>query len=661
MESAKRRVASACAAALPVRVSVAAFLVGAGMAAGLFVEPFAAHEFTFPTYYFPVEISPLSGAVVAGFVAAAGNVLLSHLPIAPLSSFVRKLGRALFFIDGASPGPGAETDVCSAARSLVSDHPSVKRSFPSGAEARGEAPFENGSFITMIGAFRNAFDEKAAPAGALHEHALVSEQLASVALAAPGVVVSFYIAPNGRVAYRYASPKARLIFGIDQRELCVNPSVFCQRIRKTDLARQNESLSLSMREFSLWVADFLFDHPQKGMVWIEAQAAPVREPDGLVVWHGYASDITARKNAELSLSESAERLQATIDAAQDAVLTMGECGRILSVNRAGAQMFGYDAQEIIGIAAERLFDFPAGMELRPTSAAKAKPATERREIEGRRKGGASFPAELTLATTTLERKRLIVFFVKDLTEQRQIQRQMEELHRNRLDLMGGLAAALAHEINQPIAANATYLRVARRMLEKSPQSGSVEVLEVIDKATSQALRAGRIVMRLKALVRRGEPDKTLLSLHELVREVYSAIIADGSAASVEVTLSCVAGKDRIIADRIQLRQVFDSLVKNAIEAMQAADARALEIATSNPDGKTIRVDIIDTGRGLPESSGDDCFELFKSTKAKGMGVGLSISRSIIEAHYGRISATPNPAGGAIFSFSLPLQEPGFNS
>jgi PAS domain S-box-containing protein len=495
--------------------------------------------------------------------------------------------------------------------------------------------------------------DKKATADTLAEHERLSAQLASVALATPGVIGSFYLGSDGRVAYRYVSPKATTVFGLDPAEICADSAVFFRRLRREDLEFINEGLFRSARELSLWVVEFRFDHPEKGLIWMEAQAAPVRDDDGMVVWFGYASDITARKCIELSLAESAERLQATIDAAQDAVLTMDAAGRIQSVNRAGSRMFGYSANEIVGLNVDLIVE-PEPDEDRADEWSAIRGIGERREVYGKHRDGRIFPAELTLSETKFNRAPLLVGFIKDLSAQREMEERVEELHRTRLDAMGGMAAALAHEINQPLAATAAYLKVARRLLEKSGECAP-EVLDVLDKATTQTLRAGRIVTTLRDLARRGEPDKTLVAIHDLIEEAYDALQADESQLGVEIRLDLTAGKDQALADRTQVRQVLDNLVRNALEAMQTVDRPELVFRTSNPDDSTIRVDVIDTGCGFQELAEDGCFEPFTTTKAKGMGVGLSISRSIIKAHYGRIWAASNPGGGAIFSFTLPLQ------
>lgn len=486
----------------------------------------------------------------------------------------------------------------------------------------------------------------------LRSDATVSEQIGAIALATPGVVGTFFLDEKRRVAYRYVSPKAKAVFGLDPGDICADAGAFYKRLDPSELETINQSLFRSARDLSLWVCQFSFAHPEKGAVWMEAQGAPVREKDGSIVWHGYASDITSRKSAELSLAESAARLQATVDAAQDAVLTMEESGRLQTVNRAGVIMFGYGPGEIAAMNVGALISLDGEDEKEWTPPE----AGERVEIMGRRKGGASFPAELTLGEATFGGKNLRVAFIKDLTEQRMIEHHLGELYRSRFKAIGGMAAELAHEINQPLAANATYLRVARRLLEQSPHAGDAAIIEVLDKAAAQTLRAGRIVTSLRELVRSREPDKTMVCLHEVIGEAREEALENSEIVGVQFELRLRAAEDCVIADRAQLKQVFASLIRNAVEAMQSSERRDLVIETSNPGDGTIRIDVIDSGCGLPESSDIGCFEPFTTTKTKGMGVGLSISHTIIEAHYGRIWAAPNASGGAVFSFTLPLQD-----
>ncbi len=489
----------------------------------------------------------------------------------------------------------------------------------------------------------------------------MSEELANVALAAPGVLGVFFLGPNGHVAYRYVSPKSEAIFGLAADAICADPALLFKRLHKTDLDALNAKLFQSAQDMTPYIVEFRFDHPKKGLVWLEAQAAPVRDPQTGVLWYGYASDITARKLSELTLAETAALLQATIDGAQDAIMTMDGKGYIQSVNSASAAMFDSAAEAMIGSMIESIVESANLSELLAGAWSnahrdRAAGAAERITARGLRRDRSSFPVELSLSDVKFDGCRLLVVFIKDLSRQRMIEKRVEELRHNRLDAMGGMAATLAHEINQPLAATATYLKVARRMLEKSSEGEDQEVMDVLDKAAVQTLRAGRIVTSLRDLMQRGEPDKTLVQVNGLIRETCDSIHGEGRASGIKIQLAFEARRDQVVADRAQLRQVLGNLIRNAIDAMSSAEKRELLVSTDNPDEATIRIEVRDSGCGLGTFAQEDCFEPFTSTKAKGLGIGLSISRSIIEAHYGRIWAKSNTNGGTVFSFTLPLQD-----
>jgi signal transduction histidine kinase len=234
--------------------------------------------------------------------------------------------------------------------------------------------------------------------------------------------------------------------------------------------------------------------------------------------------------------------------------------------------------------------------------------------------------------------------------------RMQKLHASGLSAIGGMATGLAHEVNQPLAATITYLETARRLMRMPTEQRPATVEDVLDKAAEQAMRAKEIICNLREFIIRGEPDKTYVALHDIIEEALHVTRADASRAHVEISLQLDAKNDRILADRVQIRQVLVNLFRNAIEAMNASATRELTIATSLIDHQ-IKTDITDTGRGLSEAVKTKLFEPFTTTKVEGMGVGLSISRSIIEAHHGAIWALSNPSIGAAFSFVLPVEKP----
>jgi C4-dicarboxylate-specific signal transduction histidine kinase len=255
-----------------------------------------------------------------------------------------------------------------------------------------------------------------------------------------------------------------------------------------------------------------------------------------------------------------------------------------------------------------------------------------------------------------ERQKLYVVCVHNLTERRQAQARLNQLHTDRLLAMGGMATALAHEINQPLAACVAYLKVAQRLASRPAEQRRQGVEEALEKASDQILRAGKIIRHMREFVSRSEPDKTTLGLHALIRSACELTHASAKQGGVEVILDLSAGDDRILADDVQLKQVIVNLKRNAIEAMRGARRRQLTISTTLTEDGMIRTDIADTGVGLSEEQRADLFEPFRTTKARGLGVGLSLSRSIVQAHYGDIWAEPRPSGGMVFSFTLPLAQ-----
>jgi C4-dicarboxylate-specific signal transduction histidine kinase len=232
--------------------------------------------------------------------------------------------------------------------------------------------------------------------------------------------------------------------------------------------------------------------------------------------------------------------------------------------------------------------------------------------------------------------------------------RMKKLQASGLHALGGMATGLAHELNQPLTASACYLLTAQRLLEMPQELRPASVTETLDSAAEQIMRAAGIVRQLREFIMRGEPEKAFANLHDLIREVSQATTASMSEANVKLSLQLGANVDRVFVDSVQIKQVLVNLISNAIQAMNAPAEHELTISTSLISDLTIRIDVVDTGVGLSEMVKENLFEPFATSKAEGMGIGLSISRSIVEAHDGKMWAESNPGGGAVFSFVLPL-------
>jgi two-component system sensor kinase FixL len=367
---------------------------------------------------------------------------------------------------------------------------------------------------------------------------------------------------------------------------------------------------------------------------VRARATGPREPD---------SYVTAIMNAVL-----------------DGIITIDEQGVVLSMNSAAAKLFGFAPSEVIDQNVRMLMPEPDRgkhdsyiREYRRTGTPKI--IGIGRQVEGKRKDGSIFPMELGVSVAEIEGKRVFVGLIHDLSQTRQFERRLHELQTNRFDLMENMAAGLAHELKQPLAAVAAYINFAHRELKQKDFSVD-KVEEMLDGAHAQVFRASEIIDSLRQFIARGETVRTLQNLNAVVRTACEFTDAIAKEHNVETTIDLEASPDTVVINKVQIQQVVVNLKRNAIEAMQNCERREMRVSTRLVEGNHICVDVADTGPGLPSEINDRLFEQFTTTKPHGLGVGLSISRAIIEAHRGKIWAEPNPGGGTIFSFVLPLEE-----
>jgi two-component system sensor kinase FixL len=266
--------------------------------------------------------------------------------------------------------------------------------------------------------------------------------------------------------------------------------------------------------------------------------------------------------------------------------------------------------------------------------------------------------ELAVGEMRSANKRFFTGFIRDLTERQKTEAQLRELqteliHISRLTAMGEMASALAHELNQPLSAIANYLKGLRRLLAAGvSEESSAMAQEALDKAAEQALRAGQIIRRLRGFVARGETEHQVESVKRLVEEASALAMVGVRDQGVRARFQFDQTSDLVLVDKVQIQQVVLNLVRNAIDAMENAERRELLVSTHTAEGGAITVSVADTGSGISPEITEQLFRPFTTTKREGMGVGLSISRTIIEAHGGQIWAEPNPGGGTIFRFTL---------
>jgi PAS domain S-box-containing protein len=231
--------------------------------------------------------------------------------------------------------------------------------------------------------------------------------------------------------------------------------------------------------------------------------------------------------------------------------------------------------------------------------------------------------------------------------------QNELFHAARFTAAGQMAAALAHEISQPLTAVVNSVNAAKRLLARGGQVNFLTAQEVTDEAAGQALRASEIVRSLRQLVSRGEPERRIEALPSMIEEASALVLSSIAPLAVRPRFEFDDSARDVLVNRVQIQQVIVNLIRNAFEAMADQEPREVTLTTRALDSKTIEIAVADIGPGIPGEIAGRLFEPFVSTKHDGMGLGLSISRSIIEAHDGRLIAEPNPVGGTIFRFTLP--------
>lgn len=361
-----------------------------------------------------------------------------------------------------------------------------------------------------------------------------------------------------------------------------------------------------------------------------------------------------------TLSEA--HLRSILSTVQDAMVVIDPHGIILSFSLAAQRMFGYSEAEVLGENVSMLMPSP-DRERHDSYLSRYHRTGERRIIgigrvtTARRRDGSTFPIELSIGEARAGEERLFTGFIRDLSERQQTERRLQDLqselgHVSRVSAMGTLAAALAHELNQPLSAISTYMEASRDLLGEELTPDIVEMLkEAFNETAGQAIRAGQIVRRLRDFIARGEAERRVESLYKLITEANALALAGGGDRGLDLLLDLDPDGNLVLVDRIQVQQVVLNLVRNAVEAMEGAPVKKLEIR-SRREGEHVRVTIADSGPGLADEIRANLFEPFQSTKDAGMGLGLSICRTMIEAQGGRIWAEPSPLGGTAFQFTL---------
>ncbi|MBQ0821415.1 PAS domain S-box protein [Microvirga sp. HBU67558] len=375
-------------------------------------------------------------------------------------------------------------------------------------------------------------------------------------------------------------------------------------------------------------------------------------------------DITASVVAEEALRTREAHLRSILETVPDAMVVIDEQARIQSFSATAVRLFGYEPAEVIGENVKILMPPPYreqhdGYMLRYRNTGERRIIGVGRVVVGQRKDGSTFPMELAVGEMHSGGIRYFTGFIRDLTERQRTETRLQELqselvHMSRFTALGEMASTLAHEINQPLTAITNYLKGCRRILERMEGDAIPMLRDAVNEAGEQALRAGQVIRHLREFVARGESERHLENLPKLIEEASALSLVGAKEQGVRVVYDFDPDAPFVLADRIQIQQVLLNLIRNAIEAMQETERRELRVATRTVDAGHVELSVEDTGAGLAPEVAAQLFQPFVTTKKHGMGVGLSICRTIVEAHGGKIWAESAPGTGTAFRFTLRL-------
>jgi PAS domain S-box-containing protein len=401
--------------------------------------------------------------------------------------------------------------------------------------------------------------------------------------------------------------------------------------------------------------------PDGGKRYVSVSGMPGFDDRGdFVGYRGVGRHITERKRAELAIRESEQRFRTLFEKANDAIFLENERDEIVEVNERACALLGYSRQELLTM---KVSDLQAP-EMREQAVGVIRGELERHgdapfETVDLHRSGRRILVEVTNTPIFDQGHKLVLSVVRDVTERKRAAEALQQMHEqlahaNRVATMGQLTASIAHEIAQPIGAVYNRANAAINFLNRDPPDLE-EVREAISRIADAADRAREIIVRIRDQVKKTPPQKDCFDLNDAIEEVLLLASNAITKDAIAVQTGFAKGLPPVQGDRVQLQQVALNLILNAMEAMRSVDdrSRKLQITTQENEAGDVLVTVCDTGPGIPPENLERVFDSFFTTKSSGMGIGLSICRSIVEAHGGSLRASANEARGATFQFSLP--------
>jgi PAS domain S-box-containing protein len=384
----------------------------------------------------------------------------------------------------------------------------------------------------------------------------------------------------------------------------------------------------------------------------------IGEQDGVRYAYGTFLDITRRKKAEEALRNSEEMFRSYIDNAPDGVLVVDREGKFIQANKAACRITGYSKEELLNLSIPDI--------LAPESLQAGKDHFNKAISNGYISGEFLCKTkEGRLRYWNVDAVKIsedrFISFVKDITEQKKAEEQLQ-LHRTelahawRLNTMGEMSTGLAHELNQPLCAVLNYAQACSNLIKDKEHINFNRLDESLEQIISQTNLAGEIIRRIRSLIGKRESAPEPVDINDIIREVIDMETSEAGQKSITIKTQMAEQLPAVLADRIEIEQVILNLVRNAFEAMSQTEPheRILTIHTYMTDENKVEVAVRDTGKGLAPDETEKVFDSFFTTTTNGLGVGLSISRTIVQAHKGHLWAESNPDRGATFKFTLPI-------